>query len=426
MRAQVRSVVASGLAAWLALPVSADVVGIVHGRVDVVQNDTGNSDVGVTLTKAGGSSSFSVLSGPGSGSSRGDYQVRFGTGSDQPAGVMISSPRENGRTETVLIDPDGTGPQPAGPVTGNYFATTHSARGGGGNYFLPVIATSSNAANGITGDGGQEVNLNVASAFFPYATYLGGNAYNSANNGPLDSFVGSSGINLGTQLVDNPANNGQYSLDLTGLTSFGVQATSQNGVLLAVGAKNEDNFALSRANADGTFSLFTKDNGADGASHENDPVGFVYLPAVQALADAGIAAGRILADASTIVGIGNFAVSAISNGQYLLQIAGQSDATGTLLISPEGGQSVNQDNYVSYEFDFLLGGWVVQSRDLPGAGLQSPISGGTTPQPAFSFAFIPDAAPAAVPEPSSFALLGLVGGVGLIARRFRRKGIAAE
>ncbi len=75
---------------------------------------------------------------------------------------------------------------------------------------------------------------------------------------PLTSLEGGPGLVLGTHFVDPTSSNGVYTLNIN---EFFPNA-AQSGVLLVNGAENEDNFARSMANPDGTYTIFCHDNSA--------------------------------------------------------------------------------------------------------------------------------------------------------------------
>lgn len=95
--------------------------------------------------------------------------------------------------------------------------------------------------------------------------------------------------------------------------------------------------------------------------------------------------------------------------EWLLQIPGQDNTTGVLVVAPEGGfQNVsplpnNTDNFASYEWSTAAGGWIIQSRDVPGNPAnetpQAAQEGGLTPdEDMFSFAFFTTTPQNAQPE----------------------------
>ena len=208
--------------------------------------------------------------------------------------------------------------------------------------------------------------------------------------------------------------------------------TTSDGLLFVVGATNEDNYSLSRAvdgganDSDGLetyFEIVGRDNGdnAGGNENEQDPVSFVYLPlTTQDGSGNPLAMGKIDGNGSTIISSGTFTITPDAiGGKYTLTIPGETPSSGTLMISPEGRETLNVDNIVTYQ-DNGAGGWTIESRDL---GQWPPQLQSVGTEPAFSFAFVPfDAVPTgpgggafvgglatSVPEPSSVALTALAG-----------------
>lgn len=351
------------LLAALCLLVPAFVHGQVveFGNVNVVQNDSANNATSITTSKAPGSSpNFSVAGG-----SRGDYDVNFGTPNDVTGGVMISCVTQNGRDNTAQ-----------GDTIGLFYASSMVDWVGGGfpgRYWIPVARCAQ----------GDEVNINVACGWFSYNSWLGGFARNSTatNGGANDTLAASPGINLGTQFVDKGG-----GVSTVNLTSLG--ASSANGILLVSSAKNEDNYALSQANADGTFTVWSHDNGVDKGTYEQDPVAFVYLPVSAVGTKQLVAIGRVNSNATTDIAGGNFTLTKGGTGQWYLTIPGQNNTTGVLLISPEGGGVNTLDNVVSYQWDAANNRWVIESRDLSGAtALPTLQDGGSATEDMFSFAF---------------------------------------
>ena len=197
----------------------------------------------------------------------------------------------------------------------------------------------------------------------------------------MTRFVASPGLVYGFHVVDEPTSSGVFRLDLRSVAG----ATGDNGVLLACGAKNEDNFALVESEGDGRYTVYCKDNGSNGQAYENDPVAFVYLP----YDTEGLVAGRVAensgATPTLLSSVGPVTVSSVGAGRVLLRIGGVTDeASGVFLVTPEGGVSRNADNIVVCDWDAAQGGFVVETRDIPGMGLQ-----GLEGEPMFSFAYVP-------------------------------------
>ncbi|MGC4013476.1 MAG: autotransporter-associated beta strand repeat-containing protein [Luteolibacter sp.] len=338
------------------------------GKLNVVQNDAGNNATSVTLSVGAGSSGGILLP---SGTSRGDFTLNLGPGTDPNFGVLIPSVSQLSRDNTAT-----------------------------GDASAPIYATASFGPDTATGDfwiavsncpTGDEANINVAFAFFPYNRWVGGIARNTVNNGAITSVTGTTGLRLGTEFVDNTTA-GVFTLNINSFTANGYTTAANaaaNGVLLVSGAKNEDNYALSKANADGTFTLYCHDNGSNSTSHEQDGVGFAYLRKEDVGSNNLIAIGRVNGDATTDVASGGFTVTKDPTlaGTWYLTIPGQTESTGTLVISPEGGDTNNVDNIVSYGWDAANNRWIIESRDISGSTVNPTLQNMASKEDVFSFAF---------------------------------------
>ncbi|BCU76364.1 Ig-like domain-containing protein [Luteolibacter sp. LG18] len=339
---------------------SAHAATLQFGHVVVVQNDKNDTSASVTLSKGAGSTSGFTITG----GNRGDYDLSFSQTTDGSSGVVITSVSENGRTNTAGSD-----------TTGLFYGT--SSGDGNSTPSKYTIATFRAAQ-------GDDVNINTSFAYFPYSDWYAGLVRNSANTngGANNTYTGHTAIHLGTELVD--LGGGLTTLDLRALGH-----DPSTGVLLVNHAKNEDNFALSHANADGTFTIINKDNGSNTSTYEQDPVSFAFIPIDKVGTGNLIAAGRVNGNGSTDTAAGNFSVTKAANtGEWYLTVPGYTHANGVLVISPEGGDTNNLDNIVSYQWDAANSRFVIQSRDLTDAttlpGLQNMASAG---EDAFSFAF---------------------------------------
>ncbi|MFZ4576043.1 MAG: hypothetical protein ACOYN0_16785 [Phycisphaerales bacterium] len=399
--------------------------GPVFGNLLVTQNDTGNTAAsvsGLLATNSGGTYA---------GGTRGDFALRFSGATeadDISNGMLMASIRQNGRSNggsTPNVISNGLG----------YATPAIQVRPNTGTGFTGV-GTSINLSNAnITGAAsGAEWNADQSYGYFPYSEFLGGWATNGThddsntagiNNGDLNAFAASTpGLTIGTgatdpgtfNVFDSSANAGVYTLRLGNLNAArpglsSVPATSQNGVLLVVGGKNEDNYALSEANADGSFSMICKDNGTNGTSYENDPVAFTYVP----LSHPDFTAiARVDGEGDTIVGSGIYTVTKGGTGEWYISAPGVNDLNSVLLISPEGGVGGGNraDNIWNFQWDDTNTRWVVQSRDLPGNATTDPgLQNMAANEAAFSFVIAP------IPAPGAAALLGLGG---LLAARRRR------
>ncbi len=387
------------------------------GNLLVTQNDTGNTGASVSGSLATNSGGIYA------GGTRGDFALRFSgatEAADVTNGMLMASIRQNGRSNA------GTSPVTIGSQLGYATPAIQVGPNTGGTF--NGLGTSINVSNAnVTGvASGDEWNVDQSYGYFPYNEFLGGWANNSVNNGALDNFIASSaGLSIGNgasdpgtfNVFDNTATTGVYTLRMQSLTAnrpglSGVSASSQNGVLLVIGGKNEDNYALSEANADGSFSLICKDNGTNATSYENDAIAFTYVPVNHPDFHA---VARVDAEGDTIVGSGNYTVTKGGTGEWFISAVGLDDANTVLLISPEGAvaSGTNRaDNIWNFEWDGANNRWVVQSRDLPGSSTAAPgLQDLAANEPAFSFVLAP------IPTPGSVALMGLAG---LMAARRRR------
>ncbi len=323
--------------------------GIAAASIKVVEHDLANTTNSVTVTTTMSINGLQVRDG----SSRGDYTVQVGaSGTDDiNAGVLITSVAENGKDH--------------GEDSGiNYCTSALSFNSGG--YFIPTCQAPD----------GTEYNINVSAAYFPYNQYLGGYARNSAGTagGPNNLLTSSSSLVLGTHFVDNGG-----GLSTVNLTSLGINSQT-DGVLLVTGGGNNDEYAASKANTNGTWTIYLSDNGTNGGATTQGAVAFAYVPK----ANVSVISGKFQGDGSILMYNGSsprFSVTNTAVGTWKLTIPGYSSSKGVLVISAEGGTSVNQDNIVSAQPSG--DDWIIQSRDLPGLGLQLPAD------PVASFVFIP-------------------------------------
>jgi len=344
----------------LAVPRAQAQNGVSAANIKVVQVDTNNTVDSVEMTATVSINGMHIRGD----SNRADYNLQIGSdySDDVLSGVLISSVAENGRDNG----------EDAYPGTNFCTSTIDYTRTGGnaGGYFVSTFNTPA----------GAEYNINISAAFFPYAKWIGGLARNSGatNGGVNDLFTGSPGLLPGTHFLE--LGGGKFVVDLT---SLGIDSRT-DGVLLVNHGKNEDNFAMSFADpANGTWTVFVKDNGTDGGSYEQDPVAFVYVPRT----NTSVVSGKFRGDGARLIYSGatpHFDVTNLSTGVWRLTIPGQNPDSGVLIVSAEGGVSQNVDNIVSYQADG--DGWLIQSRDLPAnpPPLQTP---GT--EPVASFVFIP-------------------------------------
>ncbi|HOW79484.1 MAG TPA: Ig-like domain-containing protein [Candidatus Paceibacterota bacterium] len=331
-------------------------------NLDVVQVDWENTTNSVVVTSTLSLNRLGVREG----STRGDFNVQVGESAadDYLGGAWLSSVSQNGRDSYL---------------TNNYAVSSVHVAADGCRVcaFVPTAPQAGSAA---------EFNVNVAVAWFPYDEYLAGTARNStgANGGTNDLFIGSPGLELGTHFRGVDA--GKSVVDLR---SRGIDART-DGILLVGHAKDENNFALSQVNPnDGTWNVFVRDNAQYYyTNYEQDPVAFVFIPKTNTT----LISGRFNGDGSLAAFSGDtppFTVTNFSTGQWELKIPGHTPAGGVLILSAEGGGTYNGDNIVSYQANAAGDGWVIQSRDTPNNGLQTPVGPGGAPEAVASFVFIP-------------------------------------
>ncbi|WP_254512720.1 DNRLRE domain-containing protein [Anatilimnocola floriformis] len=369
---------------------------IAAANINVQQNDPGNAATSVTITTPYSFNDFRIRGG-----NRADYDVQIGPSAtdDVAGGILMTSIRNNGRDngEVNSVPPE---PDTAAGVQYGISAVSATATG----YSIPVFNTS-NAVN-VADNEGIEYNFDLSAAYFPYADgWIGGIARradgaNGSATALNDQLIGSPGLTFGAHYTNTVA--GQSTVDLR---SMGIDST-KDGVLLVNGAKNENNFALSRANADGTWTVFVKGHNQDGTSYEQDPVAFVYAP----LSNTNVVVGKFRGGANNItMQNAPFTVTNPSTGTYRLTIPGHSPADGVLIISAEGGAGNNIDNPVS----FVANGnsWDIQTRDLPNMGLQNIDAADNV----VSFVFIPGPTPGVNVTPSTGLLTTESGGTATFA-----------
>jgi hypothetical protein len=327
-----------------------------HGVLDVVENDGGNDNSSVTVTRVGGAGGW--IADPNAANSRADYFVDFFTANDVAEGVLLVGPANDDRTE-ASVPSDPNLPRDI------YHATVSTSRSVGANgtnkYWVAVHRTPQ----------GVEVNYNAALAYFPIVDgWLMGSLYNSVNGGAITEFVGNPAIQLLTnfeeldpnfpkspsRVIDSLASN--YVVILDGIDQ------RRDGVLMGCGAKNEDNYTAVHTNADGIGVLNNRDNGDDDGGQEQDPSTFVYIPQ----GTPGVVMGTITGSGRTVFGQGDFDIEVVGaptiDGTMKLTIPGADPNTGTLIVTPRtefSGATV--DNPIFSERD-PNGYWLIFSRDI--------------------------------------------------------------
>lgn len=281
----------------------------------------------------------------------GDFHVQIGTSQADDAftGVLLASVREHLR-DGYYATCETNRHVPIPPSTGSWWVSMSRAPAGG------------------------EWNINVAAAFFPEAEgWQAAQASGTTVN--VGSFSGA---------LTNPGT-GLYNLALTGVSALG------DGILLANASSNSDNFALVAPSADGSnFIIQTHDNGVDGATLEQQPIAFAYIP----YGTPGIVSGRVSGESGLFNKSGQFTIRREDTGTFRLTIPGQSPTTGVLMLTADATEN-SRDNIVSYQADG--NDFVIQSRDLTGMGLEDTLS-----QAAFQFAFIPFIGAPTAPQARTF------------------------
>lgn len=332
-----------------------------HGTIEVVQNDANDTAASVSLSLSQGSTSRTLIMD--AASSRGDYVLDFPASSDVDLGVLITSVAENGRDNSGDGDPSGT-----------FHPTSAIDIASSGDEYLAAIHRYDPPSSFV------EFNINTSFAWFPFDDWLAGHAVVS----PLvfTEVNGTEGIDLGSEFID--PRNGIYTLDLTGMSG-----SSEDGILLVSGGNDINRYALSQANADGTFTIFCHDNRTNGDIHEFDSVAFAYIPESAVGTNSLVAMGRVLSGPATSGFVptensaGPFTILKVASGRWSLQLTSFTPDNGTLIVSPEGGGPWNVDNTISCEYQGNRI-WHIESRDITGYTLQN---GSSETEPMFSFAY---------------------------------------
>ncbi|MEM8954445.1 MAG: right-handed parallel beta-helix repeat-containing protein [Verrucomicrobiota bacterium] len=337
--------------------------GIEHGTIVVTESPS----FSVSFT---GSETNRVTLLPGSSNS-GDYQISVDPPGSRLDGVLITTPAKNGSDSVryPTVSPY--------PLFSAGFPRT---------FVIPVHEPAQFSR--------IEDNIDVGFVFFSWPDFVGAYAGNGGvNGGPLlESDFRGWNVELGQELVDEGG--GVFTVNLT--LSNHPERASDKGILLVTSAKQENNYALSRANSDGTYTIYSHDNGVDKANYERDPISFAFIPINHGRSDIP-AMGRIRGDGSPVtdgngdpIAAGDFTITKGPTGIWYLTIPGRTNLNGTLVLSPEGNAGNGPDNIWSYEWDSQNQRFVIESRDIPTNASSLPA---TSPQnigastPAFSFLY---------------------------------------
>lgn len=375
-------------AGWFSAQATPVLHGISAANVTVVQNDTGNTATSITEVPTVLINDFRVENGAGSGNSRADYFVQIGnsTTDNVTNGILISSISDNGRDNG-----EGTGISYGTPAVDSGPSTNPGASG---QWWVPVFGDLDTAGT-ITY---PEYNFDFAAAYFPYAKgWYGGWLVNAGgtNNGVsanlgADHWIGNTNMILGVNVI--PQGGGKVMVDLR---QFGLDSRS-NAVLIAVGGKNEENFADSQTNADGTWLVTTRD---DDGTAEADPSAFVVVP----MSNHTVVAGVFMGDGKILMQNAVFSVTNTSSGVYHLNIPGVTPANGVLIIGGQEGGTYNGDNWVSYQVNG--DGWDIQTRDT-GSGQTPNLQNLPASDSVVSFIYIPAAVPGFTVTPTNGLVTG--------------------
>ena len=244
---------------------------------------------------------------------------------------------------------------------------------------------------------GAEINIDTSFAWFPYSQWLGAFSINppapgtAGNNEATTSLITGeqSGVNqlvLGRDFRDD--GNGLYTVDLTTLDPT---ATSANGILLASGGENSNEYAITESKNDGTFVIYNHQNTQDGNTHLRRRVSFVYLGKDDIGKGGLVAMGRVQNGGTAPVSGGDFTITKDTPGIWELEIPGHSPDTGNLLVTAATGETTDNgiDNFVSSRWDENEMRWVIESRDISSATTPPTLDDGTDGlADIFHFAFI--------------------------------------
>ena len=287
-------------------------------------------------------------------------------------GVMMATVRENGR--------DGK------------YGTVEAARDTWGSDSLTTHTTQ---------PGGAELDINVATAFFPFA-----GCWQAGHVNASGTLVAANGISQ-SMLTHDATYAGKYTLKIPGVNSL------NDGMLFTIGGSSDDRAVGTYLLSDGSgWRINVQDNDSDYGSTVQDDFSFVYMPYWVP----NLVGGLIDHNGTVIDGhsVGDFTISPAGTGQYRLTITGKSPDTGMLLLTIAdevswAASDLPQDNVLSYQAagsDFII-----RASDLPGCGLQNT---------RFVFAYIDFEDPPFIPEPATLTLLAL-GGLGMLVRRRRSR-----
>ena len=460
--------IAIALGLFLAAPAAR---GVEYANIDMVDGAAPTYTNLPTVSIPAGQSTASFFID--AGSKVGEVPIRIGVSAadDAAGGILVVTARETVRIPvdgplagaTSVNPPPGTplGLQPSVSTVPDDDSTSINTRNASGGLAIVIDRAGSNQT--VTGyTAGTAMNANVAAAYFPFSEgWKGGVGYASSNDGPINTFFGTPGITFDPLVgVGNAANvrpnyfngftraadpnavppitavpvginndsfpehaysptagvaNGHHYVSIPEVTD-----TRQQGILLAMHAKNEDNFATVSPTADGAgWHLNTRsnngtNNGDSPNQGENDPFSFVFVPLGTPNVTMGSMWGASTVDdgssghsgdpVAIIKSGSNFSVTRLAapNGRFRLTIDGQTPSSGTLIVQSHsnltGTGGLPADNNVTYTPD--NDGWIIYSDDLQNVNT-NPLNGQAPqieePVPYFQFVFMPFNAPPGTP-----------------------------
>jgi hypothetical protein len=416
----VRVAVCAGATVFASTPALA----VDYANIDVTDGAAPTNATPPTVSISAGQSTTAGASSEGffvdPGAVVGEIPIRIGASAanDAAGGILVVTPRE-----TLRNPPDGPTAGLAASVStvADDDSTSENTRNVSGGLAIVTDRAGGNNPTAAYPVGGA-MNANVAAAYFPFSQgWLGGVASSATNNGPIDSFFGSPGITFSPTIgstntanvrpnyfftppydISDQSKNGHHFVSIPGVTD-----SRQQGILFAMHAKNEDNFAAVSASTDGSgWHVNTRGNALDSANNgESDPFSFVFMPLGTPNVTMGViwgAAGQLGEPTPVLKSGGNFSLTRMTgvNGNFRLTIDGQTPSSGVLMVGTESNQSgtggLPGDNLVTYRPDG--DGWIIVSDDLPTVNPNAGQNGQSSEAvPYFHFAFMPFNAPPGTP-----------------------------
>jgi len=250
----------------------------------------------------------------------------YGVVANGTSGYRLEHLRQNRGDNSVAIN--GFFPSDADGV---YFASVNQG-------FRDNSTTGGEAAYGMiaAGDGGGG---------WEFATHIADPGLGTSSS--VEFNVNFGAVFFGADTPFQKANNVLQPVDPNppGLTvSLPGVNTLTSGVLVAQAWGNNDDFAVATPAADGSnWTINTYDNNTGQSRNE---VNWIYLP----YSAQNLVAGRVDATGTVLASTNpsGFTLAKQGDGTYLLTIAGKTPSMGTLLLTPERTNDV-EDNVLVYE-----------------------------------------------------------------------------